>query len=111
MRIVANFRLIPYTAVRAISLGDGRWQVYDADEAILELWPLTKLEKDALTAKEVQDANDTNIARVNAKVLAIAAMSPAQIETWVAGNVLTLLQARDVIATLGMVVSILARRL
>lgn len=61
----------------------------------------------ALTPDE-QAAED---ARSYAKLRALAAMTPAQVQTWVAANVTNIAQAQDAIATLAVAVSVLARRL
>lgn len=58
-----------------------------------------------------QDEQDVNAARGYAKLQALAGMTPAQVQTWVAANVTNLAQAQDAIATLAIAVSILARRL
>ena len=59
-------------------------------------------------AKDRQDATD---AKTNAKLQALANMTPVQVGTWVNNNVTTLAQAIDTIKTLAIVSSVLARRL
>jgi acyl-CoA reductase-like NAD-dependent aldehyde dehydrogenase len=61
----------------------------------------------APTADEV----DRAAARAHVKLTALKAMTPAQIQTWVAANVTTLAQAQDAIATLAIAVGILSRSL
>ena len=63
------------------------------------------------SAEELQNAADIQAAKVYAKLNALKGMSPAQVQAWVAANVTNLAQAQDAIATLGIAVSILARRL
>jgi hypothetical protein len=58
-----------------------------------------------------QDDKDIAAARAYAKLTALMGMTPAQVQAWVAANVTTLAQAQDVITTLAIAVSILARRL
>lgn len=58
-----------------------------------------------------QDEQDAEAARNYAKLRALVAMTPAQVQTWVAANVTNLAQAQDAIATLAVAVSVLARRL
>lgn len=59
-----------------------------------------------------QDEQDAEAARNYAKLRALVAMTPAQVQTWVAANNVTnLAQAQDAIATLAVAVSVLARRL
>lgn len=58
-----------------------------------------------------QDQVDTAEARAYPKLAALAAMTPAQVQAWVAANVTNLAQAQDAIATLAIAVSVLARRL
>lgn len=62
-------------------------------------------------AAAVKDAQDVEAAKGSAKLAALKAMTPAQIQTWAAANVTTLAQARDAITTLAIAVSVLARRL
>lgn len=57
------------------------------------------------------DDPDKEAARSYAKLRALAAMSPAQVQAWVGANVTTLAQAQDAIATLAIAVSVLARSL
>ena len=65
----------------------------------------------AVIAKSIKEAADTTNAKADAKLMAFAAMTPAQVRTWVAANVATLADAKDALATLAVAVSILARRL
>jgi hypothetical protein len=58
-----------------------------------------------------QDEIDAAAAKSYAKLNALSNMTPAQIQTWVTNNVLTLADATDAIKTLAIAVSILARRL
>jgi hypothetical protein len=60
---------------------------------------------------DTPDEADAKVARGNAKLAALAKLTPAQTQAWVAANVNTLADAKDVIATLAVAVSVLARRL
>jgi len=65
----------------------------------------------AAAAQAAQDAQDIADAKAYAKLAALKAMPPAQIQTWVNANVTTLAQAQDAIKTLAIAVSVLLRRL
>lgn len=58
-----------------------------------------------------QDQIDAAAARSYGKLAALSAMTPAQVQAWVAANVTNPAQAQDAIATLAVAVSVLARRL
>ena len=58
-----------------------------------------------------QDEQDIIAAKAYAKLVALRAMTPAQVQTWVTANVTNLAQAQDAIMTLAIAVSILSRRL
>lgn len=58
-----------------------------------------------------QDQIDKEDASKYAKLSALSAMTPAQVQAWVEANVNTLAQAKDAIKTLAVAVSILARQL
>lgn len=57
-----------------------------------------------------QDEQDLAAAKAYAKLSALAAMTPAQVQAWVQQNVTNIAQAQDAIATLGIAVAILWRR-
>lgn len=57
------------------------------------------------------DEQDAEAARSYAKLRALAGMTPAQVQAWVAANVTTLADAKDAITTLAVAVSVLARQL
>jgi len=65
----------------------------------------------AAAAQAAQDAQDIADAKAYAKLAALKAMTPAQIQTWVNANVTNLVQAQDAIKTLAIAVSVLLRRL
>jgi acyl-CoA reductase-like NAD-dependent aldehyde dehydrogenase len=58
-----------------------------------------------------QDQIDAAAAKSYAKLAALSAMTPAQVQAWVAANVTNLTQAQDAIATLAVAASVLVRRL
>jgi hypothetical protein len=58
-----------------------------------------------------QDELDAAEARQYAKLAALRAMTPAQVDAWVEANVNTLADAKDALKTLAIAVAILARRL
>jgi hypothetical protein len=60
---------------------------------------------------DTPDEADAKVARSNGKLAALAKLTPAQVQTWVNANVNTLADAKDVITTLAVAVSVLARRL
>ena len=60
---------------------------------------------------DTPDEADAKVARSNGKLAALAKLTPAQVQAWVNSNVTTLADAKDVIATLAVAVSVLARRL
>lgn len=65
----------------------------------------------AAAAKASKDLQDALNAKADAKLAALAAMTPAQVRAWVASNVTNLADAKDALATLAVAVSILARQL
>ena len=87
----------------------GVWAVVDtaAQSALLA----EKAAADARVAALAKDVADAAIAKADAKVAAIGAMTPAQVKAWVTANVATLADAKDLITTLAVVISILARKL
>lgn len=98
--IVNTFKDIPRNAVRADKQINGTWLVY--------------LPGDTLPAViNLPDPTLTHIetALNYAKLKALMAMSPAQVQTWVDANVTNISQVQDAIKTLAIAVSILARRL
>lgn len=76
---------------------------------------LTKEELDEIAARPPvlpsKDQVDAAAAKQYAKLQALTAMTPAQVQAWVAANVTNLPQAQDAIATLAIAVSVLERRL
>jgi hypothetical protein len=79
---------------------------------------MTQAEKDARDAANAAAAaaaqkehDDLTAAKTYAKLTALKNMTPAEIQAWGAANITTLAQAKDIIITLGIAVSILARRL
>ena len=64
----------------------------------------------AAAAAQAKIAGDAAAAKGDAKLLAIADMSPPQARAWVNDNVKTLADAKDVLATLAVAVSILSRK-
>ena len=72
----------------------------------------TQADVDAiLNPPPTQDQLDAVAARQNAKLAALAAMTPAQVSAWADANVTNLATAQDAIKTLAIAVSVLARRL
>ena len=72
--------------------------------------PPTQAQIDAAAARAKATA-DATAAKADAKLTALADMSPAQVRAWVGANVANLADAKDVLATLAVAVSILSRRL
>lgn len=67
-----------------------------------------QLAREAEATKQAQAAAD---AKADAKLAALADMSPSQVRAWIAANVTNLSDAKDVLATLAIAVSILTRRI
>lgn len=65
----------------------------------------------AATAKAAKNASDEANAKADSKAAAIGAMTPAQVRAWVAANVTNLTDAKDLLATLAVAVSVLFRKL
>lgn len=82
--------------------------VADALEAANAPPTAEQLAEQALREKHEADAT---AAKADAKLTALGAMSPAQVRAWVAANVTNLADAKDVLGTLAVAVSILSRRL
>ena len=89
----------------------GAWRYKWRVDALTAPELAAKAAADALIAKAGKDNADAGNAKADAKLMAFAAMTPAQVRTWVAANVATLADAKDALATLAVAVSILARRL
>lgn len=68
-------------------------------------------EEVAAVAKQRAMETDKTVARQNTKLQALAEMTPAQVQAWVEANVRTLPDAKDLLGTLAVAVSILARQL
>lgn len=65
----------------------------------------------AAAEKIAKDAADASNAKGDAKLNALATMTPPQARAWVAANVTNLADAKDVLATLAVAVSVIARKL
>lgn len=70
-----------------------------------------ELQVQAAVAKQRAMETDKTVARQNTKLQALAEMTPAQVQAWVEANVRTLPDAKDLLGTLAIAVSILARQL
>lgn len=70
-----------------------------------------ELQVQAAIAKQKATETDKTVARQNTKLQALAEMTPAQVQAWVEANVRTLPDAKDLLGTLAVAVSILARQL
>jgi hypothetical protein len=71
----------------------------------------TDADADAQAVARPKDEVDADAARGYAKLKALMGMTPAEVQTWVDGNVKDLATATDAIKTLAVAVSILARKL
>lgn len=87
---------------------DGAWSVVDA--AAVEAIVARKTAATTAAAAQAKIVGDAAAARGDAKLLAIADMSPSQARAWVNDNVNTFADAKDVLATLAVAVSILSRK-
>ncbi len=65
----------------------------------------------AAKAKRLKNIADEEAAKSDAKVQAVADMSPDEVRAWIGKNVKSLDDAKDVLATLAVAVSVLSRRL
>lgn len=70
----------------------------------------TQAELDAAAARTKTMA-DATAAKADAKLAALGRMSPSDVRTWIAANVTNLADAKDVLATLAVAVSLIARKL
>ena len=62
-------------------------------------------------AAQAKAITDATAAKADNKLAALGNMSPAQVRAWVAANVSNLADAKDVLATLAVAVSVLARKI
>lgn len=105
-----KFGWIPFTANENDVEPLGR-EIYAAAVGVAaDADPQTPDELAAIEAAQ-KAAQDANAAKADAKLSALSSMSPAQVRAWVGANVGNLADARDVLATLAVAVSILSRRL
>lgn len=70
--------------------------------------PQTQIDFEAAQAKAIADAT---AAKADAKLSALADMSPSEVREWVNAQVKTLADAKDVLATLAVAVSVITKRL
>ena len=68
-------------------------------------------DEQAQEAIALKNGQDAAAAKGYAKLQALAAMTPAQVQAWVAANVNNLADAKDAITTLAVGFSVLARRI
>jgi hypothetical protein len=75
--------------------------------------PMPQPSADEVAAKDrrLKDIADEEAAKSDEKVRAFADMSPDEVRAWIGKNVSTLADAKDVIATLAVAVSVLTRKL
>ena len=107
-----KFGWIPFTASPDDVEPLGR-QLYAAAVAaggIAEM-PGKTAEQLARKAEDAKRAQDVADAKADAKLSALADMSPAQVREWVNAQVKTLADAKDVLATLAVAVSVITKRL
>ena len=97
--------------VLAALQSDGTWTIFETLAEVPAKYIPTQADTDAQASGVAKESADTNAARANAKLQALVAMSPAQVQTWVQANVTTLAQVQDALATLAVAVALLARRL
>lgn len=102
---------IPFSARLDDSEQLGRDLYAEAIAGTVDPVPAPTAKEVAAAAKIAKDTADAASAKVDAKVNALAAMTAAQVRAWVAANVSNLADAKDVMATLAVAVSIIARKL
>lgn len=102
---------IPYSATANDIEEMGR-EIY-AQASMMDLAPMPEPSRDEVAAKEkrLKDIADEESAKSDEKVQGVTAMSPDEVRAWVGKNVKTLEDAKDVIATLAVAVSVLTRKL
>jgi ribosome-binding ATPase YchF (GTP1/OBG family) len=102
---------IPYSATANDIEEMGR-EIH-AQASMMDLAPMPAPSRDELEAKEkrVKDIADEEAAKSDQKLQGFAALSPDEVRAWTAKNVNTLADAKDVIATLAVAVSVLTRKL
>ena len=78
-----------------------------------EVAPRPDPTQDEIAAKEkrIKDISDEDAAKSDAKLKAVMDMSPAEVRVWIGKNVGTLADAKDILATLAVAVSVLTRKL
>lgn len=111
---VTSLRDVPAGAVLVRPVGANQWRVYMPGDADIPAFLTTKptaAEIEAAAARQAKLDGDALAAAQDAKLMALAEKSPAEIRAWIDASVTSLAQARDVIATLAIAVSVLARRL
>ena len=86
-------------APRDVSIGGQTITVFDGEDFTARNPPLSKDDQDGIAASKDE------------KLSALQARSPEEVKAWVASDVKTLAQMQDVIATLAIAVSVLARKL
>ena len=97
-------------ARRAAKIAQGATSATADAAAATQLAALGLQADTALDAADQKLQMDAAASKADAKVQAITNMTPAQIRIWVETNVTNLAQAKDAIATLGVAVSVLARK-
>ena len=102
---------IPFTASPNDSEELGR-EIY-ALAMKSDVAPMPQPSTDEIAAKEkrIKDISDEDAAKSDAKLKAVMDMSPAEVRVWIGKNVGTLADAKDILATLAVAVSVLTRRL
>lgn len=125
----AQFRVVPLTVTQPPDIDpmtqsvqrdgcekvDGEWRYK---------WRVTDLSAEEIAAKaaaveaalaevavQAKAAADAATARQDAKLAALGRMTPSEVRSYVAANVTNLSDAKDVLATLAIAVSILSRKL
>ena len=98
-------------AIRFQPVSGGRWNVYFPGDALPPNAEPTPAERAAEAAAQAKDEADTAAAKGDAKLAALRDMTPDEVKAWASANVTTLPQTKDLVITLAVAVSILARRL
>lgn len=99
-------------------VADNLWHGYETPAEIpLALRPPVKTPQEiaaeiaAREAKEAKNAADSEAARQYTKLANLTEKSPAEVQTWVAGNVNTIADVKDALTTLAIAISVLGRPL
>ena len=88
-----------------------KWRVTDLTSEEIAAKEAAVAAAQAEAAAQAKTTADAIAAKADAKLSALGNLSPTQVRNWVGANVSSLADAKDVLSTLAVAVSILSRRL